>query len=152
MRPHTIRDRDILIYSNCDSPNGRHHGTVWVSSCGGKTWPLKRLVHEGGFGYSSVTAGRPSTDCTTFWPAPVIKAAAQEQLPVTGVRHTIATCTHRSEAIPWQVGTRELSMDAEQWKRIEEVFQAWADEASLDRARVGQTLGRYRLTELVCGS
>ena len=43
-------------------------------------------------------------------------------------------------------------MDAEQWKRIEEVFQAWADEASLDRARVGQTLGRYRLTELVCGS
>ena len=31
--------RDVLIYSNCDSPKGRNHGTVWASFDGGKTWP-----------------------------------------------------------------------------------------------------------------
>jgi sialidase-1 len=52
---------DILLYSNCDSPGGRHHGTVWASFDGGKTWPVKRLVFEGKFAYSSMTAGRPGT-------------------------------------------------------------------------------------------
>ncbi len=56
-----IKDKDILVYSNCDSPNGRNHGTVWASFDGGKTWPLKRLVQEGGFAYSSLNAGRPAT-------------------------------------------------------------------------------------------
>lgn len=56
-----IQGKDILIYSNCDSPGGRHHGTVWASFDGGKTWPLKRLVHEAAFAYSSLTAGRPGT-------------------------------------------------------------------------------------------
>ncbi len=56
-----VKDRDILLYSNCDSPGGRKLGTVWASFDGGKTWPLKRLVHEGSFAYSSLTAGRPGT-------------------------------------------------------------------------------------------
>jgi sialidase-1 len=56
-----VHYRDILIYSNCDSPGGRHHGTVWASFDGGKTWPLKRLVYEGSFAYCSLTAGRPRT-------------------------------------------------------------------------------------------
>ncbi len=56
-----IQGKDILIYSNCDSPGGRNLGTVWASFDGGKTWPLKRLVYEGGFAYSSLTAGRPAT-------------------------------------------------------------------------------------------
>jgi len=56
-----IQDKDILIYSNCDSPGGRKRGTVWASFDGGKTWPLKRLVYEGGFAYSSLSAGRPKT-------------------------------------------------------------------------------------------
>jgi sialidase-1 len=56
-----VRGRDILVYSNCDSPGGRHHGTVWASFDGGTTWPLKRLVFEGSFAYSSLTAGRPET-------------------------------------------------------------------------------------------
>ena len=56
-----VEDKDILIYSNCDSPGGRSHGTVWASFDGGKTWPLKRLVQEGSFAYSSLTAGRPAT-------------------------------------------------------------------------------------------
>jgi len=56
-----IKGRDILLYSNCDSPDGRRRGTVWTSFDGGKTWPLKRLVREAGFGYSSMTAGRPDT-------------------------------------------------------------------------------------------
>ena len=56
-----VAGRDILLYSNCDSPKGRHHGTVWASFDGGKTWPLKRLVFEKSFAYSSMTAGRPGT-------------------------------------------------------------------------------------------
>lgn len=56
-----VKGKDILIYSNCDSPKGRHHGTVWASFDGGKTWPIKRLVHEGAFAYSSLDAGRPGT-------------------------------------------------------------------------------------------
>ncbi|MGB2820069.1 MAG: exo-alpha-sialidase [Phycisphaerae bacterium] len=56
-----IRDSDILLYSNCDSPGGRNRGTVWASFNGGKTWPLKRLAYEGGFAYSSLAAGRPGT-------------------------------------------------------------------------------------------
>jgi len=53
--------RDILIFSNIESPAGRHHGTVWASFDGGKTWPIKRLVYEGTFAYSSLAAGRPRT-------------------------------------------------------------------------------------------
>jgi len=56
-----IRGKDVLIYSNCDSPDGRKLGTVWASFDGGKTWPLKRLVHEGSFAYSALAAGRPAT-------------------------------------------------------------------------------------------
>jgi len=57
-----VAGRDILIYSNCDSPKGRNHGTVWASFDGGETWPLKRLVFEGNFAYSSLDAGRPKTN------------------------------------------------------------------------------------------
>jgi sialidase-1 len=56
-----IRNRDILIYSNCDSQNGRDHGTVWASFDGGSTWPVKRLVYEGRFAYSSLASGRSQT-------------------------------------------------------------------------------------------
>jgi len=56
-----VQGRDILIYSNCDSPGGRRLGTAWVSFDGGKTWPLKRLVFSGSFAYSSLNAGRPGT-------------------------------------------------------------------------------------------
>jgi len=56
-----IDGKDIVLYSNCDSPSGRNHGTVWVSFDGGKTWPLKRLVFEGAFAYSSLNVGRPGT-------------------------------------------------------------------------------------------
>jgi len=56
-----VRGKDILLYSNCDSPEGRRRGTVWASFDGGKTWPLKRLVYKGSFAYSSLAAGRPAT-------------------------------------------------------------------------------------------
>ncbi len=61
-----VAGRDILLYSNCDSPKGRHHGTVWASFDGGRSWPLKRLVFEGAFAYSSMTSGRPGTP-TAGW-------------------------------------------------------------------------------------
>ena len=56
-----IPDRDVLLFSNIESPQGRHHGTVWASFDGGKTWPAKRLVYEGAFAYSSLAAGRAGT-------------------------------------------------------------------------------------------
>ena len=56
-----VRDRDILLYSNCDSPSGRQRITVWASFDGGATWPLQRLVYEGPGAYSSLNAGRPAT-------------------------------------------------------------------------------------------
>ena len=56
-----VQGRDILLYTNCDSPGGRHHGTVWVSFDGGKTWPIKRLIFAGAYAYSSIAAGRSGT-------------------------------------------------------------------------------------------
>ena len=56
-----IQGKDILVFSNCDSPSGRRRGTAWVSFDGGRTWPLKRLVFSGSFAYSSLSAGRPAT-------------------------------------------------------------------------------------------
>lgn len=56
-----IEDHDILLFSNIESPEGRTHGTVWASFDGGRTWPVKRLVDEGSFAYSSMAAGRQGT-------------------------------------------------------------------------------------------
>ncbi|HAV63487.1 MAG TPA: glycosyl hydrolase [Verrucomicrobiales bacterium] len=57
-----VANRDILIFSNIDTttPN-RERATVWASFDGGRTWPVKRLVHEGPSAYSALTAGRPGT-------------------------------------------------------------------------------------------
>jgi hypothetical protein len=56
-----VNGKDILIFSNAESPTGRDHGTVWASFDGADTWPLKRQVDEGAFAYSSLNAGRPGT-------------------------------------------------------------------------------------------
>ena len=56
-----VAGRDIVLYSNCDSASGRKLGTVWVSFDGAKTWPLKRLLWEDPFQYSSLATGRPGT-------------------------------------------------------------------------------------------
>jgi len=57
-----VKGRDILIFSNIDTPNAtRERATVWGSFDGGKTWPVKRLVYDGKSAYSSLNAGRPGT-------------------------------------------------------------------------------------------
>jgi sialidase-1 len=56
-----VHGRDILVFSNIESPRGRRNGTVWASFDGGSTWPVKRLVDPGAFAYSSLAAGRPGT-------------------------------------------------------------------------------------------
>lgn len=56
-----IKNHDILLFSNIESPDGRKGGTVWASFDGGKTWPVKRLVDPGSFAYSSLAAGRKGT-------------------------------------------------------------------------------------------
>lgn len=71
-----VEGHDILIFSNIDVParqdeeqiphnlrtTRRIRGTVWTSFDGGQTWPVKRLVDEGSFAYSSLAAGREGTD------------------------------------------------------------------------------------------
>lgn len=57
-----ISDRDVLVFSNLDTPNAtRERLTVWASFDGGRSWPVKRLVEEGPSAYSSLAAGRPGT-------------------------------------------------------------------------------------------
>lgn len=57
-----VKGRDILLYSNADHEgHERIRLTVWASFDGGKTWPLKRLVHKAPSAYSSLVAGRPGT-------------------------------------------------------------------------------------------
>jgi sialidase-1 len=57
-----VEGRDILLYSNVDTPSHiREHPTVWVSLDGGETWPFKRLVYDGPGAYSVLAAGRPGT-------------------------------------------------------------------------------------------
>jgi sialidase-1 len=52
---------DLLIFSNVDSFSGRKNGTVWLSFDGGKSWPIKKVVEEAGFKYSSLAVGRKNT-------------------------------------------------------------------------------------------
>lgn len=56
-----IENHDILLFSNIISEKGRENGHVWVSFDGGKTWPVKKLIDKGSFGYSSMIAGRNNT-------------------------------------------------------------------------------------------
>lgn len=57
-----VADSDILLYSNADwDGHERIRLTVWASFDGGRTWPVKRLVHPGPSAYSSLAAGRPGT-------------------------------------------------------------------------------------------
>ena len=57
-----VAGKDVLIFSNLDTPNPRReNGTVWASFDGGRTWPVKRLANPGPNGYSSMNAGRPGT-------------------------------------------------------------------------------------------
>jgi sialidase-1 len=75
-----VEGNDILLFSNIDVPKKeneedyafevrweeRIRGTVWASFDGGKTWPVKRLVDEGNFAYSSLAAGRKGTPSEGF--------------------------------------------------------------------------------------
>lgn len=61
-----LEDLDILIFSNVESPEGRRNGVVWASFDGGKTWPVKRVVTEESFSYSSLAAGKKGTPSEGF--------------------------------------------------------------------------------------
>lgn len=51
--------RDVLLFSTPDDPGGnRRRMTVWASFDGAKTWPVKRLIHEGPSAYSSLAADK----------------------------------------------------------------------------------------------
>lgn len=67
-----VDGQDILLYSNVDVPltddvdwsertQSRERGTIWASLDGGETWPVKRLIDEGYFAYSSLAAGKAGT-------------------------------------------------------------------------------------------
>jgi sialidase-1 len=51
--------KDVLLFSTPDTPGKtRIRMTVWASFDGGKTWPVKRLVHKGPSAYSSLAADK----------------------------------------------------------------------------------------------
>lgn len=60
--PEATGGRDVLVYSAPDNPgatsphNGRIRMTVWASTDGALSWPVKRLVYEGISVYSSLSA------------------------------------------------------------------------------------------------
>ncbi len=69
-----VAGHDILLYSNLDTDGGvmptkvggstgtaREKITVWASFDGGRSWPVKRLVHDGPSAYSSLAVGRSGT-------------------------------------------------------------------------------------------
>ena len=57
-----IKDRDVILYSNCDSDGrDRKNVSVWVSFDGAKTWPVKRRIFDGPSAYSSLNVGRCGT-------------------------------------------------------------------------------------------
>jgi sialidase-1 len=56
-----VLGRDILLFSNIVSPQGRKNGHVWASFDGGKTWPVRRQIFDGNFAYSALEAGRLGT-------------------------------------------------------------------------------------------
>jgi sialidase-1 len=42
----------VLVFANPANRKGRSQGTIRLSFDEGKTWPVSRLVHEGGYAYS----------------------------------------------------------------------------------------------------
>lgn len=75
-----VEGHDILLFSNIDVPleagdeefpyeqrtSRRIRGTVWASFDGGASWPVKRLVEEGPFAYSSMVSGRQGSASEGF--------------------------------------------------------------------------------------
>jgi sialidase-1 len=58
----TDDDREILLYTSADSDDHeRRNLTVWASFDRGRTWPIKRRIHDGPSAYSAVAVGRPGT-------------------------------------------------------------------------------------------
>jgi sialidase-1 len=69
-----VAGHDILLYSNLETDAGvmpaevggstgeeREKVTVWASFDGGRSWPVKRLVHDGPGAYSTLAVGRTGT-------------------------------------------------------------------------------------------
>lgn len=53
-----LKDKDVLLFSNIESNDGRKNGVVWASFDGGTSWPIKRVIYKGKFAYSSMNVGR----------------------------------------------------------------------------------------------
>ena len=62
--PEASGGNEILLYSAPDNPgateplDGRTRMTVWVSTDGAESWPVKRLIYEGPSIYSSLAADK----------------------------------------------------------------------------------------------
>ena len=48
--------RDVLLFSNPGTQTGRTNGTIRLSRDEGKTWPVSRTLHPGGFAYSCLAS------------------------------------------------------------------------------------------------
>ncbi len=50
-----LDESNILLFSNPSHPNSRKNLTIKVSMDGGRSWPLRKLIHAGPSGYSCLT-------------------------------------------------------------------------------------------------
>lgn len=55
-----------VVFTGCDSRRERVDGAMWVSRDGGRSWPLKLPIREGGFGYSQPVALGPDAVLVAF--------------------------------------------------------------------------------------
>ncbi len=53
--PHPATGRQLVLVSLPNTPGSRSNGTIFISSDGGRTWPIKRVIYPGEFGYSCLT-------------------------------------------------------------------------------------------------
>jgi len=44
-----------LLFAGPGAQQSRKQGTVRLSQDGGKTWPVAKIIHEGGYAYSCLT-------------------------------------------------------------------------------------------------
>ncbi len=51
---HKKQDKTLLLYSKNESPEGRKNLVVRLSSDGGKSWPISKIVDEGPAMYSDL--------------------------------------------------------------------------------------------------
>jgi hypothetical protein len=88
-------DRDRVLFSNPDDPNGRTRLTIRLSYDECRTWPVARLLNEGPSGYSDLAVARDGTICCLYE-----RGAARYNEKLTLARFDLAWLTDGEDRLP----------------------------------------------------